>query len=107
MAVYEMKYMYDWGSGVCLWSTNDNAREKYGYPVFADDLPVSDELKDEIRYMTDKHDEALNWHCPNDDLLWNDEQTAAFKQEARKLYNRICLELGGDYYIEFCGDMLI
>lgn len=69
MAIYEMKYMYDWASGVCLWSTNDNAREKYGYPVRVDDLPVTDELKAEMKYMAEKYDEALNWEQPNDGLL--------------------------------------
>ena len=29
MAKYALKYMYDWGSGICLWSANDAAREKY------------------------------------------------------------------------------
>lgn len=104
MAIYEMKYMYDWASGVCLWSTNENARNKYGYPVFADDLPVTDELKAEMKYMAEKHDEALNWEQPNDDLLWSDEQIEDFKQKSRVLYDRICLELGEDYHIEVFGD---
>ena len=33
MAKYEMKYMFDWGSGTCVWSTNDAAIDKYDYPV--------------------------------------------------------------------------
>ena len=33
MAKYEMKYMFDWGSGTCVWSTNDAAIDKYDYHV--------------------------------------------------------------------------
>ena len=44
---YKLKFMFDWGSGVCLWSDNESAREKFGdYPVFCSDLPVSKDLKD-------------------------------------------------------------
>ena len=38
VAKYEMKYMFDFASGVCIWSVNTAAREKYGYPVKADAL---------------------------------------------------------------------
>ena len=45
MAKYEMKYLFDWGSGTCLWSTIDAAIDKYDYPVVLDNLPISSNLK--------------------------------------------------------------
>ncbi len=43
MPNYKIKYMFDWGSGVCLWSSNDEAKEKFGdYPIEdLEKLPVS------------------------------------------------------------------
>ncbi len=62
--------MYDWGSGICLWSVNDAAREKYDYPIELDSLPLSDNLKNELEYLINKHDEALDWEYPPNPLLW-------------------------------------
>ena len=45
MAKYKMKYLFDWGSGTCLWSTIDAAIDKYDYPVVLDNLPISSNLK--------------------------------------------------------------
>ncbi len=59
MAKYALKYMYDWGSGICLWSVNDAAREKYDYPIELDSLPLSDNLKNELE---NKHIIGLSWN---------------------------------------------
>ncbi|WP_124100022.1 hypothetical protein [Ruminococcus sp. Marseille-P6503] len=99
MAKYEMKYMFDWGSGTCVWSINDNANDRYGYPVMIDDLPISQELKDDLETVIEKHDEALDWSDPAGDLLWDQEQIEQFTQKAVCLYNRLCNELDSDYKI--------
>ena len=41
MATYEMKFMFDWLSGTCVWSVNDAAHEKYDYPVDLSELPIT------------------------------------------------------------------
>ena len=107
MAVYEMKYMYDWGSGCCVWSINDAAREKYDFPVFAEQLPISDDLKTTLDYLISKHDEALDWDCPQNDLLWDEEQINLFIKEAISAYERLCVELGDEYRVELWEDCLI
>ena len=34
MEKYELKFMYDWGSGVCVWSVNAAAKAKFNnYPI--------------------------------------------------------------------------
>lgn len=100
VATYRLKFMYDWGSGVCLWSGNENAYEKFGcYPVFTSQLSISDELKEKLDYLIDKHDEALDWDCPQKDLLWNDDQIEEFLEISRNAYYRLCEELGSDYEI--------
>ncbi len=94
--------MFDWGSGVCLWSTNQASEKKFGdYPVSTNVLPVSQELKNKMEYLIDKHDEALNWNDPAGDLLWDDTQVYEFITAAKKVYQMLCDELGADYDIEF------
>lgn len=105
MDKYSLKFMFDWGSGTCLWSTNDAAREKYGYPVDIEQLPISSELAKSLIELADKHDEALDWDCPNNDLLWNEEQVKLFLQNARRYYERLCEEIGEEYSIEFWDGM--
>ena len=104
--VFQLKFMFDWGSGVCLWSSNTTSQEKFGdYPIDTDDLPVSQELKEKIEYLINKHDEALNWNDPGGDLLWNDTQIQEFMNEAKKVYLALCDELGAEYEIEFYEDL--
>ncbi len=103
---YQMKYMFDWGSGTCLWSTNDAAIEKYDYPVDIKDLPISEDLRNYLDYLIVKHDEALNWDDPADDLLWTEEQQKIFAQKALKGYERLCDELKNEYEIALFHSMI-
>ena len=98
--------MFDWGSGVCLWSTNQAARTRFnGYPIFTSNLPISNKMKNELEYLIELHDEALNWDEPNSDLLWNEKQIDEFLKSAQSVYNLLCKELGSDYEIEFTEGM--
>ena len=100
--MYKLKFMFDWGSGACLWSTNDAAVDKFGdYPVITDVLPISQELKAELEHLIDWHDEALNWDDPAGDLLWSESQIQEFMTAAKKSYLALCDALGADYEIEF------
>ena len=106
MATYKLKFMFDWGSGVCLWSTNQAARTKFNdYPILISNLPVSDKMKNELEYLIGLHDEALNWDEPNGDLLWNENQIDEFLKSAQRAYDRLCKELGSDYEIELIEGM--
>ena len=92
--------MFDWGSGICLWSVNDAARERYDYPIDHSELPLSDELKKELDSLIKKHDEALDWNYPPDPLLWTQQEQDAFIERAKQAYHRIVKELGEDYAVE-------
>ncbi|MDE5860804.1 MAG: hypothetical protein K2J36_07675 [Ruminococcus sp.] len=106
MATYTMKFMYDWGSGVCLWSTNQASKAKFNnYPIFTSQLPVSNDLKEKLEHLIEWHDEALNWEEPNSDLLWNEKQIDEFLNVSKKTFFRLCEELGSDYEIEFIEGM--
>lgn len=106
MPKYKMKFMFDWGSGVCLWSANKAAKERFhDYPIFISKLPVSETLKAELEHLIHWHDEALNWDEPNGDLLWSNEQIEIFLETAKKVFHCLCDELGADYEVELIETM--
>ena len=92
--------MFDWGSGVCIWSVNDEANKKYGYPVSSESLPVTQELIDELNALIEKHDEALDWNCPQNGLVWDKAEQMKFAENTVKVFNKLCIELGDDYHVE-------
>ncbi len=107
MGVYEFQFMFDWGSGTCLWSINDLAKRKYGYDVNIDVLPISKELKGLANSLIMKHDEALDWSNPGGDLLWDETEILMFKKQAKELYCKLCDELGTLYSIQLKEDFMM
>ncbi len=105
MAIYEMKYMYDWRSGVCVWSTNSAAREKYGYPVASNALPISQALIDTLNDLIARYDTALNWDNPASGLVWSAEEQSIWFHKAKAAYERLCLELGNQYTVTFEAEL--
>ena len=99
MAKYEMKMMFDWGSDSCIWSTNDAALQLYGTSVLLDQLPISYQLKAMLNRLIIRHDQALDWECPQNDLLWNEKQIKSFEKEVIAAYKQLCVELGENYEI--------
>ena len=99
MATYEMKFMFDWLSGTCVWSVNDAAHEKYDYPVDLSKLPITPNLLKRLQDLVEWHDEALNWDDPGSGLVWDEAQIATFDEKAIALYHELCQQLGADYEI--------
>ena len=102
MAQYELKFMYDWGSGVCVWSANAAAKKHFGdYPINTASLPISKELVDVLDNLIAQYDTALNWNNPGGALLWDKTQQAKFEEDARSAYKQLCIELGAEYKVSF------
>lgn len=106
MAKYKIRFMFEWGSGVCLWSMNEAAALLFeDYPIETDRLPISDGLKEELDRLIDKHVEAWDWDDPAGDLLWDENQIKEFTAEAEDAYKALCEELGPDYDVEFRSEL--
>ena len=98
---YRLKFMFDWGSGVCLWADNEATEVKFGdYPVETYDLPISDELKATLEKLIYLYDEAFDFEESNGDLLWDKNQIEEFLCTAREAYACLCEELGLEYEVE-------
>ncbi len=101
LAKYQLKYMFDWHSGICLWADNEAAKEKFnGYPVETCDLPISDGLKETLEDLICLYDEAFDFEKSNGALLWHKNQIEEFLKNAREAYERLCEELGPGYEVE-------
>ncbi|MDO4156604.1 MAG: hypothetical protein Q4D37_07485 [Oscillospiraceae bacterium] len=108
MAIYELKYMFDWGSGTCVWTSNEASRNLFvHYPVRIEQLPISKVLKDELKQLIEEHDKALDWDCPSNGFVWSEERQKQFISEAIFAYKRLCLELGMEYHVEMNDNWLL
>ena len=94
--MYEMKFWFEHGGG-CLWSGNDETRNAFGYKVSYDTLPVSDTLKDTLTALEERYRTYLNWDNPAAPSPWTHEEKQAFLQDAERVYQMLCEELGDGY----------
>lgn len=93
MATYSFRSFFDSGSGVCLWAANDRARERFGYAVETDALPVPESDRRRVRDLIAWADAITEWRhpvgpCPSDDaerLRFHDEARAALETLRRAL----------------------
>lgn len=105
MAIYKFRYFFSAGSGVCLWSDNDAAREKFDYPVDISKLTLSENLQRKALYIIAWCDTSLDWDYPSGPSPWSEEENARFDRAAQELYEELCEHLGNEFSIknEFIG----
>ena len=97
---YRIRYFFDPGSGICLWSGNDRARCAFGYPVRIEELPLLPDTIAEARRVTASFDRSLNRHYPPDPGPWSQTECDEFNAAARALLACLRRELGEDFVIE-------
>lgn len=59
-----MRLFFDAGSGVLLWAYDEEAKARFGYPVEAEMLDVSPELRAEIEQLVRDYDDTFDWDNP-------------------------------------------
>ncbi|MDP9363464.1 MAG: hypothetical protein M3Q10_04400 [Chloroflexota bacterium] len=97
---YRLRYFFDPGSGIYLWSGNAQARSAFGYPVCIEELPLSPDTILEARRVTASFDRSLNWDYPPDPGPWDQVQCDGFNAAARARLARLRRELGDGFVIE-------
>jgi hypothetical protein len=94
---YRLRFFFDTGSGVCLWSANEAARERYDYPVEPRALPLQEDTVCDMERVIAWYDEWMDWNnAPQPNSSWDE---AAFTEAARRLLDRLQQELGPDYEV--------
>ena len=96
---YRLRFFFDPGSGVCLWSANDAARERFDYPIELVELPLSDETRQSGEELIGRFDTSLDWSDPGGPSPWTASDAAAFDESALSWLALARHELGEEYDI--------
>lgn len=90
----------DPGSGICLWSANHGARERFGYPVDHWTLSLSENTKRWLSYLIAWFDTSIDWSSPSDsDDQWSAEEVARFREASERGLALVCEELGSRFVV--------
>lgn len=87
MSDYLLRYFFDAGSGVCLWSANDAARKKFEYAVALQSLDLPENLLREGYHILAWYDTAL------------EEEHERFNQASQRLLAKLRQQLGPAFEI--------
>ena len=97
MRKYRICFWFEYG-GVCLWSDNRAAEEKYSCgALMVEQFPISDELKNELNKLNYEYGSIINWE--DGTVVWTREQKLDFANRANDAYEKLKIELGDDYEI--------
>jgi hypothetical protein len=97
---YKLRYFFDFGSGVCLWSANDAAQDRFkNYPIDEYKLPVSKTLQKRIQFILAWHDTFLDWDDVPQPSQWCDRESKAFSLAAQEVLTLLRQELGHEFEI--------
>ena len=95
---YTLRYWFEW-SGPCFWGADDRTRERFGYPIAAEKLPLRPETMKRAEELVQWHDQSLNWAYPPDPGPWRQDECDRFNQEAKEFLETVRRELGEEFEI--------
>jgi hypothetical protein len=93
-----IRYFFDAGSGVCLWAGNDEARQRHGYAIDAQALPLTDDTRGWLSHLIAWHDTRLDWDDPGGDSPWPDDERPRFQRAAQEGLARLRRELPAPHF---------
>lgn len=99
MPRYVLRYFFDPGSGICLWSANEAAREKFDYPVQLRDLGLPENLLRKALYVMAWYDTSLDWSYPSNPSPWSESERALFSETSQDLLSVLRQHLGSEFEI--------
>jgi len=95
---YRLRFFFDLGAGVCFWSNNDDAYERFGdYPVFLEDLPLTTQTRAAGNALIERFDTSLDWEYPPNPSPWTQEEKRSFHHKALAWFDLVGEELGNEY----------
>jgi len=97
MTCYRLRFFFDAGAGVYLWSSDASARERYGIAISPEQLPLSAATQQAVNRLVRWYDASLDWDNPAGPTPWSPEECVRFNAAARALLTQLRLQLGTDY----------
>ncbi len=98
MEGYVLKYWFEHG-GTCLWSANQLARDKFGYAIDNQELPISKALVDELYALETEYHGYLNWNDPVSPSPWTMIQKQDFINRSNAVFLKLLVELGEEFEV--------
>lgn len=98
MSKYTLRYWFEHG-GTCLWAINNYAKEKFGYAISNEELPISQTLVEALYLLEQEYFGYLDWDYPPNPSPWTPKQKKDFKNRANETYFKLLLELGDDFEV--------
>ena len=102
METYKLRYFFEPGSGICLWSENELARDRFGYPVELDSLELTSSVKMQAEELIERFDTSIDWSYPPVPSLWSDMECERFQVETAGLLRSLQECLGTGFEIRDC-----
>lgn len=99
MSQYQFRYFFDPGSGICLWSANDQARERFSYSVDLGYLKLPENLLRKGDYILAWFDTSIDWDYPPDPSPWSQEERLRFNEAAQSFLQSLRQYLGLNFEI--------
>jgi hypothetical protein len=103
MEIYKLRFSFDPGSGIRLWSENDLARDSFGYPVELDGLEITPSVKKRAEEQIARFDTSLDWSDPAGPSLWSGLEREHFLADAAGLLRSLQECLGAGFEIQDCS----
>ena len=98
MALYELRYFFDTGSGICLWPANDAARERFGYAIELDTLGLPESVVAHGEALLIRFDTWMDSdNAPAN--LWSEAEHRQFDHDAQAFLHILRSRLGTDFAI--------
>lgn len=94
-----LRYFFDAGSGVCLWSGNAEAQARWGYAVDHALLPVREGTRRILQALVTRFDTSIDWSDPAAPGPWTAEDRTRFMAAAADGLRLLRQELGGQGYV--------
>jgi len=98
MEKYRIRFFFGYGDS-CLWSGNNKTREKYNYPIYLEELPISPKLARLLSGLNNEHFTSLDWSDPAAPSPWTERQIQDFMYRASMAYECIKSELEEDFEV--------
>lgn len=102
METYKLRYFFDLGSGICLWSENDLARDRFGYDVELDSRELTSSVKALAEELIARFDASIDWSYPPAPTPWSDVERERFQVGAANLPSSLQECLGAGFEIRDC-----
>lgn len=99
MPTYRLRFLFDAGSGTCLWAGNDAARERFGYAVAIDALPLVPGTRTRGAALVAQHDTSIDWDDPAGPSPWSAAERARFAADSEAFLAELRKELGTEFEV--------